>query len=51
MKETPGDLEQLQALLDYSIEQAGSFLRSSFQMPQRSLSAGQIVHYLQEYLG
>jgi Pyridoxamine 5'-phosphate oxidase len=47
MKETPGDLEQLQALLDYSIEQAGSFLRSSFQMPHCSLSAGQLVHYLQ----
>ncbi len=47
MKETPGDLEQLQALLDYSIEQAGSFLRNSFQMPQCSLSAEQLVHYLQ----
>jgi len=47
MKETPGDLEQLQALLDYSIGQAGSFLRSSFQMPQCSLSAEQLVHYLQ----
>ncbi len=47
MKETPGDLEQLQALLDRSIEQVGSFLRSSFQMPQCSLSAEQLVHYLQ----
>ena|SRR5712691_7765808 len=46
MKETPEDLKQLQALLDRSIEQAGSFLRSSFQMPQCSLSAAQLVHYL-----
>jgi hypothetical protein len=34
-------------LLDRSIEQAGSFLRSSLQMPQCSLSAAQLVRYLQ----
>ncbi len=30
MKETPEDLEQLQKLLDQSLEQAGDFLRSSY---------------------
>jgi nitroimidazol reductase NimA-like FMN-containing flavoprotein (pyridoxamine 5'-phosphate oxidase superfamily) len=43
MHETAGDLERLQRLLDDSIEQASSFLRSSFQMPERSLSAEQLV--------
>lgn len=33
MYETPEELEHLQALLDRSIERAGSFLRSSFIMP------------------
>lgn len=47
MKETAEDLEQLQRLLDQSIEQAGEFLRSSFQMPQHSLSARQLICYLQ----
>ncbi len=46
MKETPEDLEQLQKLLDQSLEQAGDFLRSSFQMPQHSLTAQQLVRYL-----
>lgn len=47
MHETPEDMEQLQALLDRSIERAGAFLRSSFEMPEHSLSAGQLTHYLQ----
>ncbi|MGI8688092.1 MAG: pyridoxamine 5'-phosphate oxidase family protein [Thermomicrobiales bacterium] len=47
MHETPEDMERLQALLDRSIERAGAFLRSSFEMPERSLSAGQLVRYLQ----
>ncbi|HZR43317.1 MAG TPA: pyridoxamine 5'-phosphate oxidase family protein [Ktedonobacteraceae bacterium] len=47
MRETSEDLAQLQALLNSSIEQAGSFLRRSFQMPEHSLSATQLVHYLQ----
>lgn len=47
MKETPEDLEQLQTILHTSIEQAGDFLRRSFEMPTHSLSAGQLVHYLQ----
>jgi hypothetical protein len=33
----------LQALLTDSIERASPFLRSSFQMPQRSLSASQLT--------
>lgn len=47
MHETPEDMERLQALLNRSIERAGAFLRSSFEMPEHSLSAGQLVHYLQ----
>ena len=46
MKETKEDLECLQALLAGSIEGAGSFLRSSFQMPEHSLSAAQLVRRL-----
>jgi hypothetical protein len=47
MHETPEDMERLQGLLDRSIERAGAFLRSSFEMPEHSLSAGQLVHCLQ----
>jgi hypothetical protein len=47
MHETPDDTQRLQALLDRSIERAGAFLRSSFEMPEHSLSAGQVTHYLQ----
>jgi uncharacterized pyridoxamine 5'-phosphate oxidase family protein len=47
MKETEQDLERLQALLDESIEGAGSFLRSSFRMPRHSLSAAQLVRRLE----
>ena len=47
MRETPQDLQRLQALLDRSIEGAGDFLRSSFEMPERSLSAAQLVRFLQ----
>ena len=46
MNETREDLEQLQKLLDHSLEQAGDFLRHSFQMPQHSLTAQQLVRYL-----
>ena len=46
MKETEQDLKRLQALLDGSIEGAGSFLRSSFRMPRHSLSAVQLVRHL-----
>jgi hypothetical protein len=47
MHEAPEDLERLQALLNRSIERAGAFLRRSFEMPEHSLSAGQLVRYLQ----
>ncbi len=43
MKETQEDIERLQALLDNSIERAGTFLRRSFQMPEHSLSARQLI--------
>ena len=46
MRETPEDLRLLQALLDRSIEGAGAFLRDSFEMPEHSLSAPQLVHLL-----
>jgi hypothetical protein len=41
------DLARLQELLDRSIEGAGLFLRSSFEMPEHSLSAAQLVAHLQ----
>lgn len=47
MYETSAEIEHLQALLDRSIEQAGAFLRSSFEMPAHSLSARQLVHLWQ----
>jgi hypothetical protein len=50
MRESPADLERLQALIDRSIEGAGPFLRSSFEMPERSLSAQQLVDRLQGLL-
>jgi pyridoxamine 5'-phosphate oxidase-like protein len=45
--ETAADLRRLQALLDDSIERASPFLRSSFAMPEHSLSAAQLVARLQ----
>src|SRR2546421_9787362 len=43
MRETQEDIERLQALLDNSIERAGTFLRRSFQMPEHSLTAQQLI--------
>jgi hypothetical protein len=43
MRETPEDIERLQALLDTSIERAGAFLHRSFQMPEHSLTAQQLI--------
>jgi N-acetylglutamate synthase-like GNAT family acetyltransferase len=43
MRETQEDIERLQALLDNSIERAGAFLRRSFQMPEHSLTAQQLI--------
>jgi hypothetical protein len=47
MRETTADLERLQRLLDDSIERASGFLRSSFQMPECSLSAEQLAARLE----
>lgn len=43
MQESTEDLSRLQALIDRGIAQAGPFLRSSFEMPEHSLSARQVV--------
>ena len=48
MRETQEDIERLQALLDSSIERAGAFLRRSFQMPQHSLTAQELVECWQD---
>jgi hypothetical protein len=47
MRETPADLQRLQTLLDDSIQRASPFLRSSFEMPEHSLSATQLAAHLQ----
>src|ERR1700738_2851040 len=47
MYETDEDIQHIQALLDRSIEQAGVFLRASFEMPSHSLPARQLVHLWQ----
>jgi Pyridoxamine 5'-phosphate oxidase len=43
MRETAGDLERLQRLLDDSIGRASPFLRSSLEMPECSLSAEELA--------
>src|SRR6266480_1540763 len=48
MRETQEDIERLQALLDNSIERAGTFLRRSFQMPEHSLTAQELVDCWQD---
>jgi hypothetical protein len=50
MREAPADLERLQTLIDRSMEGAGPFLRSSFQMPEHPLSAAQLTAHLQAAL-
>lgn len=47
MEETPEDIARLEALLTRSTEQAGPFLRASFEMPAHSLSARQLIAYWQ----
>ncbi|HEX5441374.1 MAG TPA: pyridoxamine 5'-phosphate oxidase family protein [Ktedonobacterales bacterium] len=47
MLETTEDVARLDALLRQSIARAGPFLRSSFEMPEHSLSAHQLIAYLQ----
>ncbi len=46
MHETTDDIVELEALLQRSIEQAGPFLRSSFEMPEKSLAARQLCRAL-----
>jgi pyridoxine/pyridoxamine 5'-phosphate oxidase len=46
VRETPDDLERLQALLDESAARASPFLRASFEIPERSLSAEQLANHL-----
>lgn len=46
MFETAEDIQQLQGLLDRSIEQAGAFLRESMRLDTDMLSAHQVVRYL-----
>ncbi|MGN6872682.1 MAG: pyridoxamine 5'-phosphate oxidase family protein [Solirubrobacteraceae bacterium] len=43
MRETADDLERLQRLLDDSAQRASPFLRSSFQIPERSLDAASLT--------
>jgi hypothetical protein len=43
VRETAADLERLQALLDESIAKASPFLRRSFEIPERSLSAADVA--------
>jgi pyridoxine/pyridoxamine 5'-phosphate oxidase len=43
MRESAEDLERLQRLLDDSVERASPFLRSSFQLPERSLDAASLA--------
>lgn len=43
MKESPSDRARLQDLIETSNENAGAFLRSSFEIPDRTLSADQLI--------
>ena len=45
MLETEAEFEALQQLLDESIRGAGPFIRESLEMPQKSLSAPQLLTY------
>ena len=45
MLETADEIAALEQVLSHSIESAGPFLRSSLEMPQKSLKAGQILRY------
>src|SRR5256885_16617536 len=48
MREPQEDIGRLQALLDNSVERAGAFLRRSFQMPENSLTAQQLIDCWQD---
>lgn len=43
MRETPEDLKRLSRLIEHSHENAGTFLRSAFEIPTRSLTPGQLT--------
>ena len=43
MHETPEEIEQLQQIIARGIESAGPFLRRSFEMPEHSLSAEELL--------
>lgn len=47
MQETAEDLAALQALLERSIDAAGPFLRSAFQIPACSMTAAEVVAALE----
>jgi nitroimidazol reductase NimA-like FMN-containing flavoprotein (pyridoxamine 5'-phosphate oxidase superfamily) len=47
MFETNAELERMDELMRRSIERASAFLRSSFEMPEHSLSARQLAGHLQ----
>jgi hypothetical protein len=47
MHETDADRKALGELISRSIQDAGDFLRSSFQMPECSLSADQLIRKLE----
>jgi hypothetical protein len=47
MHETSDELRRLQALLDESAERASGFLRTSFEIPEHSLSAERVTAHLQ----
>jgi hypothetical protein len=49
MNETSQDLDELQQLLDRSIERAGDYLRSCLEMPEHSLKATQVARHLQGF--
>lgn len=46
MEESETDLKNLQVLIDKSIENAGEFLKNSFEMPLHSLNAEQLVKFI-----
>lgn len=50
MRETPEDIAWLSGVLTRSIERAGPYLRSSFRMPEHSLSAERLVAALEGIL-
>lgn len=47
IQEISEDITQLQTILDASINKAGEFLKTSFRMPEHSLTAQQIVFHMQ----